>query len=113
MRVVIRRRPIPAASVLMPANLSPLLRRIYLARGVRDESGCQLPLCALHPSGSLLDIGRAAERLATWVTGGGSILVVGDYDADGATGSALAVRGLRAMGAERVSYLVPSRFAYG
>jgi single-stranded-DNA-specific exonuclease len=112
-RVVIRRRPMPAASVLMPHNLSPLLRRIYLARGVRDESGCQLPLGALHPSGTLLDIGRAAERLAAWVTGGGSILVVGDYDADGATGSALAVRGLRAMGAERVSYLVPSRFAYG
>lgn len=112
-QVVIRRRPLPAASVLMPANLSPLLRRIYLARGVRDERGCQLPLAALHPAAALLDIGRAAERLAEWVTLGGSILVVGDYDADGATGSALAVRGLRAMGAARVSYLVPSRFAYG
>jgi single-stranded-DNA-specific exonuclease len=113
MNAIIRRRPLPAASVLMPPELPPLLRRLYLARGVRDARGCQLPLAALHPAETLLDIDRAAERLAAQVTGGGAILVVGDYDADGATGSTLAVRGLRAMGAARVSYLVPSRFAYG
>ena len=112
-QVVIRRRPMPAASVLMPPDLPPLLRRLYLARGVRDEQGCRLPLTALHPAAALHDINRAAARLAELVTGGGSILVVGDYDADGATGSALAVLGLRALGAARVSYLVPSRFAYG
>jgi single-stranded-DNA-specific exonuclease len=61
----------------------------------------------------MLDMGRAAKRLADTLSGGGSILVVGDYDADGATGSTVAVRGLRAMGAARVSYLVPSRFAFG
>ena len=111
--MVIRRRPTPTASVLMPPDLSPLLRRLYLARGVRDEQGCRLPLSALHPARSLRDIDRAAQRLAELVTGGGSILVVGDYDADGATGSALAVRALRTLGAARVSYLVPSRFAFG
>ncbi len=112
-QVVIRRRPQPVASVLLPPDLHPLLRRIYLARGVRDDLGCRLPLAALQPAATLRDIERAAALLAERVTTGASILVVGDYDADGATGSALAVRGLRAMGAARVSYLVPSRFAEG
>jgi len=90
-----------------------LLSRLYRARGVSSESGCLLPLSALHPFESLKDIGPAADLLAHHVRRGGSILVVGDYDADGATGSALAVRGLRALGASNVSYLVPSRFAFG
>jgi single-stranded-DNA-specific exonuclease len=93
--------------------LHPLLSRLYRARGVRSESGCSLPLSALHPFESLTDIESATDLLARCMQTGGSILVVGDYDADGATGSALAVRGLRAMGAARVSYLVPSRFAFG
>jgi len=93
--------------------LHPLLSRLYRARGVRSESGCSLPLSALHPFQSLLDIESAADLLAACIRAGGAISVVGDYDADGATGSALAVRGLRAMGASKVSYLVPSRFAFG
>ncbi len=90
-----------------------MLRRLYGSRGVRSEAGCTLPLSALHPVDLLKDIGSAAELLARCVMAGGSVLVVGDYDADGATGSALAVRGLRGMGAAKVSYLVPSRFAFG
>lgn len=94
-------------------GIHPLLSRLYRARGVCSESGCSLPLSALHPFESLKDIGRAADLLAGRIRTGGCILVVGDYDADGATGSALAVRGLRALGASNVSYLVPSRFAFG
>jgi len=90
-----------------------LLRRLYGSRGVRSEAGCTLPLSALHPAGLLKDIESAADLLARCVRAGSSVLVVGDYDADGATGSALAVRGLRGMGATHVSYLVPSRFAFG
>jgi single-stranded-DNA-specific exonuclease len=90
-----------------------LLRRLYGARGVRSEAGCTLPLSALHPVELLTGIEPAAELLARCVKAGGRVLVVGDYDADGATGSALAVRGLRAMGGAKVSYLVPSRFAFG
>lgn len=90
-----------------------MVSRLYRARGVCSESGCSLPLSALHPFESLKDIERAADLLADRIGTGGSILVVGDYDADGATGSALAVRGLRALGASNVSYLVPSRFAFG
>ena len=67
----------------------------------------------MHPFSALKGIATAAQLLALSVRGGGHILIVGDYDADGATGSALAVRGLKAMGATRVSSLVPSRFAFG
>jgi single-stranded-DNA-specific exonuclease len=109
--VTIKRRPeSPATEAL---DIHPLLSRLYRARGVRSEKGCSLPLSALHPFESLMDIELAADLLAACVRKGGSIFVIGDYDADGATGSALAVRGLRSMGASRVSYLVPSRFAFG
>lgn len=97
----------------MSADLHPLLSRLYRARGVSSERGCSLPLTALHPFASLKDIDLAADLLAGCIRTGGTILIVGDYDADGATGSALAVRGLRAMGASKVPYLVPSRFAFG
>lgn len=111
--VVIRRRPQPSAENGLPGDLHPLLRRLYLARGVSSADGCSLPLSALHPADALTDIEPAAGLLANLIRGGGSVMVVGDYDADGATGSALAVLGLKALGARRVSYLVPSRFAFG
>lgn len=111
--VSIRRRPEPPAAPELPDHLHPLLGRLYRARGVRSESGCSLRLSDLHPFASLKDIEPAAGLLARCIQSGESILVVGDYDADGATGSALAVRGLRAMGAAKVGYLVPSRFAFG
>ncbi|MCG6863762.1 MAG: single-stranded-DNA-specific exonuclease RecJ [Chromatiaceae bacterium] len=111
--VAIKRRPQPPASELLSAGLHPLLSRLYRARGVTSESGCSLPLSALHPYDCFMDIELAADLLAGCVRADGSILVVGDYDADGATGSALAVRGLRSMGVSKVSYLVPSRFAFG
>jgi single-stranded-DNA-specific exonuclease len=111
--VTIKRRQAESATAPLSGDLHPLLSRLYRARGVRSESGCSLPLIALHSFEVLQDIQLAADLLAGCIRSGGSILVVGDYDADGATGSALAVRGLRAMGATRVSYMVPSRFAFG
>jgi single-stranded-DNA-specific exonuclease len=112
-RVSLRRRPEASGADALPIDLHPLLRRIYRARGVRAASGCHLSLADLHPMEALGGIDRAREILADCIKAGRSILVVGDYDADGATGSALAVRGLRQLGAARVSYLVPSRFAFG
>jgi len=110
---LIRRRPEPPTQGGAFTNLPPLLSRLYRARGVRSDSDCDLSLGALHPFESFLDIEPAAELLADCIRSGGTILVVGDYDADGATGSALAVRGLRLLGAAGVSYLVPSRFTSG
>lgn len=97
----------------LPAEPQALLRRLYQARGGAADAPDAVPLAGLHPVGSLKGIERASDLLVEQVAQGGSILVVGDYDADGATGSALAVRGLRALGAARVDYLVPSRFAFG
>ncbi len=95
----------------LPADPADLLGHLYKARGADPIQG--LPLTRLHQAAQLKDADLAADLLARQVQGGGHILVVGDYDADGATGSAVAVRGLKALGATRVSYLIPSRFAFG
>ena len=72
-----------------------------------------LPLADLHPPAALPDIDKAADRLALAVTEGERVLIAGDFDADGATASALCVSALRAFGAEDVDFLVPNRFEYG
>ena len=111
----VRRRPTPPAQQVaaLEARLGcPVLARVYATRGVvADEVG--YPTERLLPPDTLLGIDAATRLAARVLTGGGRLLVVGDYDADGATGCALAVRGLRALGAAAVDYLVPSRFTYG
>ncbi len=108
-----RRSPDPAAERQLPRTLPPLLRRIYSARGIRTEADYRLALTDLHPADGLLDIQTAAERLADEIQQQGKLLILGDYDVDGATGTAVAVRGLRALGAERLEYLIPNRFHSG
>ena len=71
----------------------------------------RLPICT--PPAALPDIDKAADRLALAVTEGERVLIAGDFDADGATASALCVSALRAFGAEDVDFLVPNRFEYG
>ena len=111
--VKIVRRPASGDADVLSGTLDPLLKDLYAARGVRGDEGCALSLSTLLPFGQLHDIGRAVDLLEQAVRGGQHILVVGDYDADGATGTALAVRGLVALGARRPSYLIPSRFKHG
>ncbi len=108
--VAIRRR---GGDSPLPADPEALLGRLYQVRGAAADALGAAPLAGLHPAGALKDIDRATNLLAGQIERRGRILVVGDYDADGATGSALAMRGLRALGAARVEYLVPSRFAFG
>ena len=107
----IRRTPSDPAQP-PPANAAELLRRLYAGRG-QLESESDLGLAGLATYQSLAGMDQAVALLAGALRGGDAILVIGDYDADGATGSALAVLGLRALGAGAVSYLVPSRFAFG
>ena len=83
------------------------------ARGIDSTAALDLSLSQLHGPDSLRGIDAAAERLARAVTRNEPILVVGDFDADGATGTALAVSLLRALGAAGVDYLVPNRFDFG
>jgi len=97
----------------LPDSLHPVVRRIYQARGVRDLRETELGLQHLLDYGALSGIDKAAVLLADCVMGQQQILIVGDYDADGATSCALGVRALRAMGARHVDYLVPNRFDYG
>lgn len=95
------------------SHLPPLLRRIYLGRQVSDPADLNHELSGLLPYNGLKNIEVAAARLAQAVIHDQSILIIGDFDVDGATSSALAVAALRAMGAKRVNYLVPNRFTYG
>ncbi len=93
------------------ANVHPVLRRVYAARGLRADRDLDLSLARLLPVGSLEGTEEAARQLAQHREG--RVLVVGDFDADGATSSALVVRALRAMRFAHVDFLVPDRFRYG
>ncbi len=108
---VIRRRA-PGAPELLPASMHPVLRRVYAARQVTAET-LSLELRDLLPPASLLGIDAAAARLADALERRETIVIAGDYDADGATGTAVAVLGLRALGAAAVHYVVPDRFRMG
>lgn len=107
-------RPCPAAAVehLRRAGLPPLLARLYASRGVKRQEELKTRLAELLPHTGLLNCDAAGARLADAIQRGERLLVVADYDADGATACAAAVTGLRAMGAH-VDYLVPNRFEYG
>jgi single-stranded-DNA-specific exonuclease len=107
------RRPVPdTAAMLAQAGIAPVLARIYAARGVRTASELDLELTQLPSWKTLKGIDAAAARLATAIEQRQRMLIVADYDADGATACAVGVRGLRAMGAE-VDFLVPNRFEFG
>lgn len=109
LRVV--RREAAGGAPDLPGALHPVLRRVYQMRGIRASEELDLTLERLLPLSSLEHVGAAVELLRAHR--GGRVLVVGDFDADGATSSALVVRALRAWGYAAVDYLVPNRFEYG
>jgi single-stranded-DNA-specific exonuclease len=94
-------------------SLAPILQRILAARGMTALAGFDRRLPALLPYHSLLNIDKAVQRLEQALRGDERILVVGDFDADGATSTALAISALRAMGAKHIEFLVPNRFEFG
>ena len=97
----------------LPADLHPVLRRVFRARGITGPGELELALGGLLPPDRLAGVEQAAELLHQVMEQGGHILILGDYDCDGATSTALALLALQACGAPRVSYLVPNRFEYG
>ena len=109
---VIRRRPDVDASSL-PSELHPLLRRLYAMRSVTVADELQLALDRLVPVRQLGGIDRAVDLLCKHHAMRSRIVVVGDFDADGATSTALVVRQLTRLGFAEVSFLVPNRFEYG
>jgi len=110
----ITRRSAPAAhvSALISAGVSPLLARIYAARGVTSPQQLAADLGALVPAARLHNIERMAEILADAIAARERLLIVADYDSDGATACAVGLRALREFGAV-VDYLVPDRFKFG
>ncbi|RNF50431.1 single-stranded-DNA-specific exonuclease RecJ [Marinomonas hwangdonensis] len=109
----IERRSFQAEDKGLPETMSLSLRRIFLARGVcsSQELDYRLPLL-LRPD-SLFDLSNAACILADAIEAGQKILIVGDFDADGATSTSLGILALEAMGAIAPEYLVPNRFEFG
>ena len=98
---------------IFSADLHPVLKRVYAARQVRAPEDLDTGLQALLTPESLSGIDAAVELLAAAMAKQKKLLVVGDFDVDGATSSALMVMALRDMGATSVDYLVPNRFAFG
>ncbi|MDC0588892.1 single-stranded-DNA-specific exonuclease RecJ [Porticoccaceae bacterium] len=94
-------------------QFDPLLKRIYLARGVTQQAALQRQLSCLPSPSSMLGIDTAVALLAAALVEQKRVLIVGDFDADGATSSAIMVLALTAMGYQHVDFLVPNRFDYG
>ncbi len=95
------------------STLPPILQRIYASRGVQSDKELERDLEKLLPYHDLLGIEQAATQLVEAIRTQQKIVIVGDFDADGATSTALAVRALRSFGAKRVEFLVPNRFTFG
>ncbi len=94
-------------------DLHPVLSRVYMSRGISDVDDLNLQLAGLIPYHEMLGIEEAVTALLPVVTEGKRLLVVGDFDADGATSTAVALRALTMMGARDLDYLVPNRFDFG
>ncbi|MGB0623571.1 MAG: single-stranded-DNA-specific exonuclease RecJ [Luminiphilus sp.] len=109
----VSRRHADISSALQNAALPEVLKRVYASRGITDPGQLALGLDQLLPPTSLKGVADAAELLADAIEGEARVLIVGDFDADGATSCAMAVSVLQQMGLREVAYLVPNRFEFG
>jgi single-stranded-DNA-specific exonuclease len=112
MKNIITRRTC-SENVELPDEIHPVLRRIYAARNICSKNELNYSLSELLPYGQLKGISQAVELLTQALGKDKRILIVADYDADGATSCVLAKRGLEAMGARYVNFVVPNRFEFG
>jgi single-stranded-DNA-specific exonuclease len=101
-----------SVTTLTASGVRPTLARVLAARGITHASQLESSLNGLIPPEKLTNSGTMAKLLADAIAQEKNLLIIGDYDADGATATAVAVRGLRSMGGH-VDYLVPNRFEYG
>ena len=111
-RITTRPCPFRTSELLRQGGVHPVLARLYAARGLSDVRELSSELAALIAPAGLKHIDAAAAFLADAIAANKRMVVVADYDCDGATACAVAIRGLRAMGAD-VDYIVPNRFEYG
>ena len=113
MRICPRDIPPRSCWALEQAGIHPLLARLYAARGITSATELDDDLTHLLPPGDLAGSEQAAHLLADAIAANRHICVVADYDCDGATACAVALRGLRLLGAQQTSYLVPDRISDG
>ncbi|MFP6780169.1 MAG: DHH family phosphoesterase, partial [Gammaproteobacteria bacterium] len=106
------RREVPSG-LSLPANTHPVLQRVLAARGVRGAQDIDTSLSGLLRTDSLAGIDAATALLEEAIEKRKKIVVVADFDCDGATSCAVVLRALLAMGATDVDYIVPNRFEYG
>ena len=106
-------RRTPADHINLPDEMHPVLRRVYAARDIKSPAELDYSLQGLLPFASLLGMDRAVALLARALVEQKCLLIVADYDADGATACALAMRGLTLMGFQDVHFFVPNRFEFG
>ena len=111
-RILTRPTPPRAVQTLIDSGVHPLLARIYAARGIRRCDELDYGLKSLLPPDALRGTREAATLLADAIEAGARMVIVADYDCDGATACAVGIRALRAFGAD-VGYLVPNRFEFG
>lgn len=111
--VAVQRREVPARDLPIFHEVAPALGRIYAARGVQSSAELGRNLSELLPDTRMKGMDAAVVRLHAALKKQESILIVGDFDCDGATSTAVALLGLRMLGAQQVDYLVPNRFDYG
>ncbi|MDP5041587.1 MAG: single-stranded-DNA-specific exonuclease RecJ, partial [Paraglaciecola sp.] len=110
--LVITRR-VPADNAHLPANLHPVIRQIYADRGVQNEQQLLRTTQSLLHYNELKGVSGAVNLLVTAIQSQQKIMVVGDFDADGATSTALCMLSLTMLGSKQHSYLVPNRFDFG
>ncbi|WP_445772836.1 single-stranded-DNA-specific exonuclease RecJ [Shewanella sp.] len=96
----------------LPATIPPFLKQLYARRGVRADD-CELALTQLLRPETMKGLTEAAVLVADAIAANKSILIVGDFDADGATSTSVCILALRMMGAKNLDYLIPNRFDYG
>lgn len=113
MTAVIINRYTQAQASWQAADIHPVLKRILSSRGLAGMDELNQALDQLLPPAELKGIEQAVQVIASVLMQQAKIVVIGDFDADGATSTSVAVLALRAMGAQQVGYLVPNRFAYG
>lgn len=110
---IVSRRSLLGTPAGWSEDMPAIVQRIYAARGVLSPQQNEQRFALLHSPTLLGGIGEAAALLGNAILENRQIIVAGDYDCDGATGTAVAVRGLRLLGAKRVGFIVPNRFVHG
>ncbi len=109
-KLIVRRQ---AEEGTLPSDLHPLLKKLYSHRGITCEEQLERSIKSLYPFTQLKGLAQATQLLAKAIEERKRLLILGDFDADGATSTSVAVKALLSLGAAHVDYLVPNRFEYG